>query len=130
MGMNAISDMLRPKESATKGQRKVVQKDQLPCRRSLDSWVVCLKIFVREKFVLLEQEKLVSKHTVKFSKGPWNQIKIRERKVPSRGIILKWSPHEGCPCAPKFGERRLFTKKDAPAKQRGIWREIFTSSRI
>ena len=57
MVMNAISDMLRPKESPTKGQIKVVQKDQLPCRRSLDNWVVCLKIFVREKFVLLEQEK-------------------------------------------------------------------------
>ena len=86
MVMNAISDMLRPKESPTKGQRKVVQKDQLPCRRSLDNWVVCLKILIRENFVLRE----------------------RERKVPSRGIIQKWSPHERCPCAPRSHEKKTW----------------------
>ena len=31
MAAGAISDMLRQKESPTKGQRKVVQKDQLRC---------------------------------------------------------------------------------------------------
>ena len=41
----------------------------------------------------------------KFSKGTWHQIKIRERKGPSRGIIQKCAPHGRSPCAPKFGER-------------------------
>ena len=46
-----------------------------------------------------------SKHTVELSKGTWHQIKIRERKGPSRGIIQKCAPHERSLCAPKFGER-------------------------
>ena len=33
--------------------------------------------------------KLGSNHTVKFSKGTWHHIKIRERKGPSRGVIQK-----------------------------------------
>ena len=57
------------------------------------------------KSILREQGKLGSKHTVKFSKGTWHQIKIRERKGPSRGIIKKCAPHERSPCAPKLGER-------------------------
>ena len=57
------------------------------------------------KSILREQGKLGSKHTVKFSKGTWHQIKIRERKGPSRGLIPKCAPHERSPCAPKFEER-------------------------
>ena len=54
------------------------------------------------KSILREPGKLGSKHTVQFSKDTWHQIKIRERKVPSRGIIQKCAPHERSPCAPKF----------------------------
>ena len=43
------------------------------------------------------------------------------RKVLSKSVRLVRSP-----CAPK----RLWSKNDAPAKQRGIWRDFFTSSRI
>ena len=46
-----------------------------------------------------------SKHTVKFSKGTWHQMKIGARKGPSLGIIQKCESHEHRPCAPKFGER-------------------------
>ena len=49
--------------------------------------------------------KFGSKHAVKFFKGTWHQIKIRERNGPSRGIIPKCGPHQRGPCAPKFGER-------------------------
>ena len=52
-----------------------------------------------------EEGKLGSKHAVKFSRGTWHQIKIRERKGPSRGIMLKFEPHERGLCAPKFEER-------------------------
>ena len=54
------------------------------------------------KSILRKPGKLGSKHTVKFSKGTWHQIKILERKVPSRGVVPKCEPHERSPCAPKF----------------------------
>ena len=53
-----------------------------------------------------KEGKLRSNHAARFSKrhvAP--QIKIRERKGPSRGIIQKREPHERSPCAPKFEER-------------------------
>ena len=45
------------------------------------------------KSILREPGMLRSKHTVRFSKGTWHQIKIRKRKGPSRGIIQKCAPH-------------------------------------
>ena len=41
------------------------------------------------KSILREPGNLGSKHTVKFSKGIWDQIRIRERKGPSRGTFQK-----------------------------------------
>ena len=70
---------------------------------------------------------LGSKHAVKFSRAPGTKLKIRERKGPSRGIIPKCAPQERSPCAKIRGKitgGHLCTKKDAPAKQRGIWRNI------
>ena len=55
--------------------------------------------------VLREPGTLGSKHTVKFSKGTWHLIEIRERNGASRGIIQKCAPHERSPCALKFEER-------------------------
>ena len=57
------------------------------------------------KSILREPGRLGSKHAVKFSKGTWHQMYIRERKGPSRGIIQKCAPHERSLCAPKFEER-------------------------
>ena len=54
------------------------------------------------KSILREVGKLGSNHTVKFSTGTWHQMRIRERKGPSRGIIQKCVPPERSPCAPKF----------------------------
>ena len=56
------------------------------------------------KSILREPGRLESKHAVKFSKRTWHQIKIRERKGASRGIIQKCARHERSPCAPKIGE--------------------------
>ena len=39
------------------------------------------------KSILRDSGKLVSKHTVKFSRGTWHQIKIREWKGPSHGVM-------------------------------------------
>ena len=43
--------------------------------------------------------------TVKFSGRTWYEIRIRETKGPSLGIIQKGDTHERNPCAPKFEER-------------------------
>ena len=51
-----------------------------------------------------EEGKSGSKRAVKFSEGTWHQIKIRERKGPTRGIVRKCEPHERSPCALEFAE--------------------------
>ena len=127
---NVSSDMLRRRRSPARSQRKEVRKDQSQYWRIQHSWFVYLKILVREKYSLREKGTLGSIHAVNVSKGNWHQIKIRARKG---GLIQKCAPHERSPCAPKFGKdlmRRLCTKKDAPAEQRGTSRKVLTSSRI
>ena len=81
----AIFDTLRQMRSPAKGQRNY-------------KIGLCISRFC-------EEGKLGSNHTVKFSKGTWHQITIRDRMGPSRGVIQKCEPHERSPCAPKFGER-------------------------
>ena len=66
---------------------------------------MCLKILFREKSILREPGIMGSKHAVNLSKGTWHQIKIRERKGPSRGIIQVCPLHERSPCSTKFEER-------------------------
>ena len=92
---------------------------------------VCVN-YRSEKGCLREQGKMGSKHTVKFSKGTWHQIKKRERKGPSWGIIQRCVSHERSLCAPKFWERsheETLHPERCAAKKHGIWRKIFTSSR-
>ena len=50
--------------------------------------MVCLKILIRENLFSGKKENWDEiNHTIKFSKGTWHHIKIRERKGPSRGVI-------------------------------------------
>ena len=87
----------RKKKGGAKGSVAILKESrQLGCV-SQDSYP--------RKSILREPGKWRSKHAVKFSKDTWHQIKIRERKVPSRGIIHKCEPHERSPCAPKFEDR-------------------------
>ena len=81
LATNAISDMLRNTSSPTRSRRKVVRKDQLFFLESTQLGCVSQDSHPR-KSVLREPGNLGSKHTVKFSKGTWHQIKIRERKGP------------------------------------------------
>ena len=86
MATIVISDMLRQKESPTTGQRKVVQKDQLRYWRRLYNWVVQLvQDSCPRRSLLCEPGISGSKHAVKFSNCNWHQVKIREKKGPSRG---------------------------------------------
>ena len=72
-------------------------------KESIQVGCVSLDSYPR-KFILREQERWGSKHTVKISKGTWHHIKIGEKKKgPSRGIIQKCAPHDRSPCAPTFG---------------------------
>ena len=104
LATKAFSDVLRLRRSPASCQRKVVRKDQLRFRESTQLGCVSPDSYPR-KSVLREEGKRGSKHAVKFSKGTWRQIKIRERKGLSQGIFQKCEPHERSPCAPKFGER-------------------------
>ena len=56
MATNAISDMLRQKESPARSRRKVVRKDQLHYSRSQHIWVVHLKILIRESLFYVKKE--------------------------------------------------------------------------
>ena len=104
--------MLRNTLSPTRRRKKVKRKDQLHYWRSLHKWVVYLKIILREPGMLR------SKHTVKFSKGTWHQIKIRKRKGPSRGIIPKCAPHVLARQKSRTDHmRRPWLKNDAPAEE-------------
>ena len=40
-------------------------------------------------------------HAIKFTGRTWYEVRIRERKGPSRGFIQNGEPHERNPCAPK-----------------------------
>ena len=75
------------------------------------------------KPILRKEVKLGSNHAVRFSKGTWNHVKIRERKGPSRGVTQKCEPHERHPCANQFEERSQDETKDAPAEYHGTWRK-------
>ena len=133
MATNAISDMLRQKESSKKS-KKGGAKDQLLYWRSLYNWVVSLKILIRENLFYVNLECWESKHTVKFSKGTWHQIKNKFGKERvHREVLSKSVRHMSVVLARRNSRKdhmlRPWSKNDAPAKQRGIWRKIFTSSR-
>ena len=122
MAKNADSDTCR-----------LVQKDQLQHWRNLYNGVVYLEILIRECPFHVKKENW-DQNT---PEGTWHQIKIRERKGPSRGIIPKYEPHERSPCVPKVGERLADKHEETLHQERCARREawdlsnkIFSSSRM
>ena len=106
-----------------------VEAEETPSKKSkkdsAKGSVALLKDSCPRRSILREEGKLGSKHAVKFSKGTWHQIKIRERKGPSRGIIQKCEPHERSLCAPKFEQRpheeeTLHKERCAPQSSMGF----------
>ena len=73
-----------------------------------------------KKSILRKAGQVRGRDTPKNSGSTWYEIRIRETKGPSLGIIEKGDTHERNPCAPKFEGRTLEDKKIAAAKQRGI----------
>ena len=86
------------------------------------------------KSIPREQGQLVSKHTVKFSKKTlgtklkFGKERVHREELSKSVRLMSVVLARGNSRTDHM--RRLYTKKDAPAKQRGIWRNIFTSSRI
>ena len=65
---------------------------------------------------------------MKFSGHTWYETQTRERKGPSRGVIQKvnlMSEILARPSLKKEHLRKPQDKKNVPAKQHGIWRELF-----
>ena len=67
-----------------------------------------------------------SNRTIKFSKGTWHHITIRESKGPSRGITPKCETHERNPCAPRLEERT----QDETLHQERCARRLSTGSKF
>ena len=63
-----------------------------------------------------------SGHTIQFLGRSWYEIRIRERKWPSRGVTHKGEPHERNPCARKFEERTPEeTSRQEDCAHEGAW---------
>ena len=115
----------KSKKGGAKGWVDIIKEfTQLGCA-SQDS-------YPRKSF-LRSRGKVRTKDAVKFSNGTWHQIKIRERKG-NREVLSKSVRLTSVFFARQNSRidhmRRPCTKKDAPAKQRAIWRKIFTISRM
>ena len=98
---------LRQKEKPSKKFKKGCAKGSVAMLKESSQLGCVSHDSYPRKSILREPGKLGSRHAVKFSKGTWHQIKIRERKDPSRGIIQKWAPHERRPFRAKI--RRKIT---------------------
>ena len=81
MAFNAMSDLLRQKESPTRIQRKVVRKDQLHCWRSLHNWVVYLKILIRENLFYVNMENWDQNTPSNSPKAPGTKLKFGKERV-------------------------------------------------
>ena len=130
---NVYSDMLRLRRSPARSQRKVVRKDQLHDHRNLHNWSVSLKFLIRESVFHVKKQNWDQNTPSNSSKardttskfGNEGSIarsysKARTLKTAIRALPDLRKEHETKPCS----------KKDAPAEQHGIWRKIFTSSRM
>ena len=85
------------------------------------------------KSFLREERRLGSKHAVNFSKSTWHQRKIRERRVHREESFKSVNLMSVVLARQNSGKdhmRRPCTKKDALAELRGIWRNIFPSSKM
>ena len=124
MATDAISDMLRQKESPAKKSMKGGAKESVAILVvSMLLGCVSQDSYPRRS-ILREPGKCGRKHAVKFSRGTWHQIKNRKRKGPSQGIIQQCALHERRPCEETLHQERCARK--------AAWdlAKIFTSSRI
>ena len=103
----------------SKRSKKSGVKGSVASFRESFQMVVYLKILMQENLLFYVNQEIWDRNAVKFSNGTWHQIKIRERKGPSRGINPKCAHHERSLCAPKFEERSHETLHQERCARRG-----------
>ena len=91
-------------------QKRHVDAEEKPSKRSKKNGTQgAVAILDPKKSILRKVGELRSNasagRTVIYSAGTWYQMRIPERKGPSRGIIQKCEPHERNPCAPRYEDR-------------------------
>ena len=124
MATNAMFHMLRQKETPAKSQREVVRKDQLRYWRSLYNWIVYLKILIRESPFYVNKENWDQSTPSNSPRAPgiksnFGKERFIAKYYPSVRLISAVLARQ---YSGKDHMRKPCTKKDAPAKQRGIWR--------
>ena len=120
MAVTACIDMLMVRRNPARSRRKRVLKEQLRRKRGPR---LCISKF-RSKEVYSAESwatrlNASAGHAIKFSGRTWYEVQIRERELPSRGVIPKGEPHERNPCAPRFGDKK-YTCSRPRTKQRFI----------
>ena len=116
----------------SKKSKKSGGRNPLPCWRSSYTWVVCLKITIRENLFYGKKEN-------------WNQItpsnsprvrgttsKFGKERVHREELFKSvnfMSAIRALPDLRKEHKTKRCTKKDAPAESHGIWRKVSTSSK-
>ena len=133
MEKHVSSDMLRLMKSPANSQRKVVRKEQLRYWRSLNNWVVYLKILIWEGLLYVNLECWDQNTPSNSPRAPGTKFKFGKARVHREELSKSANLMSVVIARQNSGKdhmRRPCTKKDAPAEQRGIWRNIFTSSRM
>ena len=127
--LRRVEEYVKP----NRGRKKVVRKGQLLFCRSLHKWVVYLKILIRESPFYVNQEDWDRNTPSNSPKAPGTESKFGKERVHRE--VLSQSVHLMSVVLARQNSstdhmRRPWHQNDALAKQRGIWRKIFTSSRI
>ena len=85
------SDMLRLRRSPARIHRKVVRKDQLHYWRTLQNWVVYLKIRIRESLFNVQKEKWDQNTPSNSSRAPGTKKKKGQKGVHRKEVKKVWT---------------------------------------
>ena len=114
------------RKAQQRSQRKDVQKNQLRYWRSLCNWVVCLKVLVRENLFYVNKESWDQNAPSNSPKASDTKIKKFGKDRVHREELSKSARLTSVVLARqnsgKDHMRKPCNKRDAPAKQHGIWR--------
>ena len=131
---NVDSDMLRLVGSSAESQKKKVVYRSSSFIEVVHTIGMCTSRFLSEKIYFYgKKEHCDQIPPSKISMGTWHHIKFRERKGPTRGIILKvwisWAQPVASPSLWRGHKMKLCIKKNKPAEWHGTWQKLFISSK-
>ena len=119
MATNAISDMLRQKESPASSQRKGGAKGSVAILKELKQLGCVSQDSCPRKTILCEQGNLGSQHTVNSPRVPGTKLKFGKERVHREALsqsVRLMSVVLARPNSGKDHKTRPCTKKDAPAE--------------